>query len=179
MLAKKRSAQNTISSVLLLRSEGASWQDGRTARSGALYVLRPFCPRVRGAASYLITFLYGGTSFPRLHRRRRKRLRPRRPRKECERDARSTLFAGKRHWGRVKKSTASTAESMANTIWIGNGTRQILEEKSTRNRFAKSGHSIEQTSRSPTDRSVGQTMSARSRPAAAVTIAAHTSSMDS
>ena len=104
MLAKKRSAQNTISSVLLLRSEGASWQDGRTARSGALYVLRPFCPRVRGAASYLITFLYGGTSFPRLHRRRRKRLRPRRPRKECERDARSTLFAGKRHWGRVKKA---------------------------------------------------------------------------
>ena len=48
-------------------------------------------------------------------------------------------FCRKETMGQSKESTAST--------------RQILEEKSTRTRFAKSGHSIEQTPRSLANRS--------------------------
>ena len=62
MLAKKRSTHNTIFLVLLLR-EQAGRQDGRMAgcRGAAPCTSAFLSARV---ASYLITFLYGGTSVP-------------------------------------------------------------------------------------------------------------------
>ena len=127
MLAKKRSAQNTVSLVLLAR---ASWQYGRAAKSGSsTYPAHTFNFLLSCSFRCGLLFNYvslRGTSLPlSLRLIDRKRLRSRRPREECESEARSTFLSARGDGGIVvkkdRKARTRTVESTPTTIWIGKG----------------------------------------------------------